>query len=88
MGTMQVKGGAEESSVRAVVTRADGTVEDLGVVAYNHRNPFKVARWEKEKFGSVSEETAVRCAKYVAPYAAGGAAISLIAGIAAFLKYR
>jgi hypothetical protein len=28
-------------TVEAVVTRADGTVEDLGVVAYYHRNPLR-----------------------------------------------
>lgn len=39
----QVAKGVVMSEVRAVVTRADGTVEDLGVIAYWHRNPFK--RW-------------------------------------------
>ena len=27
--------------MRAVVTRADGTVEDLGRIAYFHKNPLK-----------------------------------------------
>lgn len=29
----------KDSSIRAVITRADGTVEDLGLIAYYHRNP-------------------------------------------------
>ena len=31
----------KEQSVSAVVTRADGTVEDLGLIAYYHRNPLR-----------------------------------------------
>lgn len=27
------------SAIRAVVTRADGTVEDRGIIAFSHRNP-------------------------------------------------
>jgi hypothetical protein len=80
MGHMTMPAGAEYTSLKAVVTRADGTVEDLGVIAYNNKNPLKVAKWEKETFGKISEDTAVRCAKYVTPYAAG-AALGLV-GIA------
>lgn len=29
------------AETRAVITRADGTVEDLGIIASYHRNPFK-----------------------------------------------
>lgn len=32
---------AEMACIRAVVTRADGTVEDHGVIAYYHRNPLR-----------------------------------------------
>lgn len=32
-----------EAIITAVVTRADGTVEDLGMVSYWHRNPIR--RW-------------------------------------------
>jgi hypothetical protein len=32
-----------EASISAVVTRADGSVEDLGIVSYYHKNPLK--RW-------------------------------------------
>lgn len=39
------KGKAREASIHAVVTRADGTVEDLGVVSYWHRNPLRRWAW-------------------------------------------
>lgn len=29
----------------AVVIRADGTVEDLGVIAYHHKNPLRRLAW-------------------------------------------
>lgn len=32
---------AREQTVRAVITRADGRVEDLGVISYWHRNPVR-----------------------------------------------
>lgn len=44
----QAKSGVVMNEVRAVVTRADGTVEDLGIVAYWHKNPLK--RWWIRKF--------------------------------------
>jgi hypothetical protein len=34
---------AKSASIHAVVTRADGTVEDLGVIAYTHKDPLKNA---------------------------------------------
>lgn len=34
---------AKSSSISAVVTRADGRVENLGTIAYWHKNPIK--RW-------------------------------------------
>jgi hypothetical protein len=33
-------------TVSAVVTRADGRVENLGVIAYHHRNPFFQWCWD------------------------------------------
>lgn len=33
-------------TLEAVVTRADGTVEDLGVIAYCSSNPFKNILWK------------------------------------------
>lgn len=35
----------QEVTISAVVTRADGTVEDLGVVSYWHANPLKRLLW-------------------------------------------
>lgn len=47
MGTVRVATGTKvrpkSASIAAVITRADGTVEDLGIVSYYHRNPLK--RW-------------------------------------------
>lgn len=34
---------AKASAIHAVITRADGTVEDLGLISYWHRNP--VINW-------------------------------------------
>lgn len=45
MGRIEAKGPFREASIAAVVTRADGTVEDLGVVARWHKNPLVRARW-------------------------------------------
>lgn len=42
---------AQRASVHAVVTRADGTVEDLGMIAYYHRNPLR--RWLVNAFIAV-----------------------------------
>jgi hypothetical protein len=42
-GTMISKAKVRESSVSAVVTRANGRVENFGVVSYYSRNPLK--RW-------------------------------------------
>ena len=42
MAQAQVKT-VSTASVRAVITRADGTVEDLGLISYRSRNPLM--RW-------------------------------------------
>lgn len=42
-GGLIASGKAKETTLSAVVTRADGTVENLGVVTYWHRNPLR--RW-------------------------------------------
>jgi hypothetical protein len=81
MPGVQLQSGMESGWVEAVVTRKDGTVEDYGVIAYNNKNPFKVAKWEKETLGAVTQETAIRCAKSAAPYVAGVA----VAGLGLFL---
>lgn len=45
---------AVSSTLRAVITRADGAVEDLGVISYWHKNPFKRAVWHVTKFLGLS----------------------------------
>lgn len=45
MGRIQAKGPLREASIAAVVTRADGTVEDLGVVSRWHKNPLIRLAW-------------------------------------------
>lgn len=77
MPGFQLDSGMNSGWLEAEVTRRDDEgnitgVEKLGVIAYNDKNPFKVARWEKETLGAVTQETAVRCAKAAAPYVAGG----------------
>jgi hypothetical protein len=42
---MIAEGGVEEGSLSAVVIRADGTREDLGVIAYYHKNPIRRLIW-------------------------------------------
>lgn len=42
--------GVNEMSFSAIVTRADGTVEDLGVISYYNNNPFKMWVWKIKQF--------------------------------------
>ena len=41
---------AKEIQLIATVTRADGTVEELGVIDYWHVNPIKRVVWKLKKF--------------------------------------
>lgn len=41
---------AESAELRIVVHRADGRVEDLGTVAYWHKNPLKRWAWKIKHF--------------------------------------
>ena len=43
MSSLQVSSKTKQASISAVVTKADGTVIDYGVVAYYHVNPLR--RW-------------------------------------------
>ena len=43
MGRLSAKGGLRQTQIEAVVIRADGTREDLGVIARWHKNPL--IRW-------------------------------------------
>lgn len=45
MSTISVERQRKRQSIHAVVTRADGTVEDLGMIAYWHRNPLMRLAW-------------------------------------------
>ena len=45
MTELGAKSQLKEASIAAVVVRADGTREDLGVVSYWHTNPFKRLLW-------------------------------------------
>jgi hypothetical protein len=48
---MQVaKSNAKEIELIATITRADGTVEQLGVIDYWHKNPIKRIIWKLKKF--------------------------------------
>lgn len=41
MGSMKVSSEAKEATIELTVIRADGRVENLGTVAYWHKNPLK-----------------------------------------------
>lgn len=41
---------AKKVELIATVTRADGTIEELGVIDYYHRNPIKQFIWNLKKF--------------------------------------
>ena len=43
MADVDAHGGIKQVTIEAVVIRADGTVEDRGVVSYWHKNPLR--RW-------------------------------------------
>lgn len=41
---------AKEIQLIATITRADGTVEELGTIDYWHKNPIKRFVWKLKKF--------------------------------------
>jgi hypothetical protein len=45
MSQIIVPSNAKETQISVVITRADGTVEHLGVVSYWHKNPIKRILW-------------------------------------------
>jgi len=47
---MQANLNAKEIQLVATVTRADGTVEELGVIDYYHQNPIKRLIWRIKKW--------------------------------------
>jgi len=57
---MQVSSGVKRATITATITRADGTVEELGVVAFHESNPLKRAVLRlKQMRGERIEETDV-----------------------------
>lgn len=49
MATIRTNAPVKRATLSAVVTRKDGTVENLGVVSYYHRNPLKRWAWQLKK---------------------------------------
>ncbi len=47
---MRVPTNAREATVHAVITRADGTVEDLGCISYWHKSPLKRMIWRLSRW--------------------------------------
>lgn len=47
---MQVNSNAKELQLSAVIIKADGTVVELGVIDYWHRNPIKRLIWRIKKW--------------------------------------
>jgi len=45
MTSMDASNGLREATLEVVVTRADGSVEDFGTVAYFHENPLRRWAW-------------------------------------------
>lgn len=45
MSSLVVNQNVKHASIEAVVIRADGRIENLGVVAYYHKNPWKRFVW-------------------------------------------
>lgn len=44
-GGLIARGEVKQASISAVITRADGSVENLGTITYYHRNPIVRAVW-------------------------------------------
>ena len=44
------RGRAREVSISAVITRADGTTENLGAISYWHKNPLRRIAWRLLKW--------------------------------------
>lgn len=43
------KGQASEIVIEAVITRADGRVENLGTISYWHKSPWKRLAWRLKR---------------------------------------
>jgi hypothetical protein len=51
MSDLSAKQTVRQASIEAVVVRADGTREDLGVVSYWHSNPLRRLWWRVTHVG-------------------------------------
>jgi hypothetical protein len=40
----------KQMEISAIITRADGTIEDLGTIQYWHKNPLKRIIWRIKKW--------------------------------------
>jgi hypothetical protein len=49
-GGILTNGKAREATINIVVTRADGSIEDRGVVAYWHKNPLRRLAWRVKQW--------------------------------------
>lgn len=45
MGTLAISQPVKQATIEAVIIRANGKREDLGVIAYYSSNPFKRFAW-------------------------------------------
>jgi hypothetical protein len=45
VGNIEAKVPLKQATIEAVVIRADGSREDLGVVSYWHKNPLRRLLW-------------------------------------------
>jgi hypothetical protein len=50
MSTVRVSVPAREASISAVIIRADGTREELGVISYWHKNPLRRLAWRVRRW--------------------------------------
>ena len=45
-GNIKLRQKTKVATLSAVITRADGTIENLGVISYYHRNPLRMLLWK------------------------------------------
>ena len=49
-GSIIASANIKSAQIEAVITRADGRIERLGVVSYYHRNPLRRLAWHLGRF--------------------------------------
>lgn len=50
MSNIYTQADTKSQELRAVITRADGTVVDLGTIAYYSKNPLKMWWWKAKQW--------------------------------------